>query len=67
MLIGGAELYREALPQTDRFYLTHVHTKVAGDAHFQLPDNVAWHSRTHIAKTKSSSGIEFEAVQLDRK
>ena len=30
-IIGGAELYREALPLADRLYLTRVHADVDGD------------------------------------
>jgi len=35
---GGAEIYRQALPFTDRIYLTRVHKDVDGDAWFpQIP------------------------------
>lgn len=34
MLIGGAELYRQALPLADRIYLTRVNLAVDGDAFF---------------------------------
>jgi dihydrofolate reductase len=34
MIIGGAEIYRQALPQAQRIYLTQVHTTIAGDAVF---------------------------------
>lgn len=33
-VIGGGEIYREALPRSDRIYLTRVHAKVEGDAYF---------------------------------
>jgi dihydrofolate reductase len=33
-VIGGAELYRAALPQANRVYLTRVHTHVTGDTFF---------------------------------
>jgi dihydrofolate reductase len=32
--IGGAALFREALPRAQRLYLTRVHADVAGDVHF---------------------------------
>jgi len=39
MVIGGAEIYRHALPIADRVYLTRVHADVDGDAYFsELPD-----------------------------
>ena len=34
MLIGGAELYRQALPLADRIYLTLVEAELEGDTHF---------------------------------
>jgi dihydrofolate reductase len=33
-VIGGGEIYKEALPKADRVYLTRVHTEIAGDAYF---------------------------------
>jgi dihydrofolate reductase len=33
-VIGGAELYRAALPMADRLYLTRVHADVIGDTYF---------------------------------
>ncbi|MDX1459332.1 MAG: dihydrofolate reductase, partial [Marinobacter sp.] len=34
MVIGGGQIYAEALPQVDRMYLTQVHAEVEGDAYF---------------------------------
>lgn len=34
VVIGGAEIYAQALPRCDRLYLTEVHACVAGDAYF---------------------------------
>ena len=34
MVIGGAEIYKQALLQADRLYITHVHSDVEGDAFF---------------------------------
>ncbi len=34
MVIGGAQIYIEALNKADRLYLTEVHAEVEGDAHF---------------------------------
>lgn len=42
MLIGGAQLYTTALPQTDRLYLTQVHAEVEGDAYFPEFDLGQW-------------------------
>jgi dihydrofolate reductase len=35
-VIGGAEIYRQALPFAERIYLTIVHAEIAGDAFFPV-------------------------------
>lgn len=42
MVIGGAELYRQLLPQATCLQLTHVHTVLAGDAWFPVFDRDVW-------------------------
>lgn len=42
MVIGGAELYRQALPQARRIYLTEVHAGFEGDAYFPELEQGAW-------------------------
>ncbi len=39
VVIGGAQIYRLAIPKADRLYLTEVHARVPGDT--VLPD-IAW-------------------------
>lgn len=41
-IIGGAEIYRLALPLADTLLLTHVHQSVDGDTHFPEFDRAAW-------------------------
>ncbi len=47
MLIGGAQLYREALPLAERLYLTHVALAPEGDAFFPELDN-HWHCTSSV-------------------
>lgn len=42
MVIGGAEIYTQAMPLADRLYLTEVHAEVEGDAYFPEFDRSAW-------------------------
>lgn len=42
MLIGGAQLYAQALPQVQRIYLTLIDADVAGDAYFPDYDDREW-------------------------
>lgn len=41
-IIGGAEVYRQALPVADKLYLTHVHQRPAGDTRFPEYDRGQW-------------------------
>ncbi len=42
MVIGGAEIYRAALPRADRLYLTEVHASIEGDAVLPVIDWTLW-------------------------
>lgn len=42
VVIGGAEIYREALPLAARLYLTRVHADVPGDVYLPEIDLSAW-------------------------
>ena len=41
-VIGGGEIYRQALPLVDRVYLTRVHAEVEGDTVFPAVDFANW-------------------------
>jgi dihydrofolate reductase len=41
-IIGGADVYRQALARADRVYLTRIHAAVDGDARFPDPDPATW-------------------------
>ncbi len=42
MVIGGAEIYRIALPHADRVYLTRIHATPAGDTTFPELSSAVW-------------------------
>ena len=68
-IIGGASVYRAALPDMDRLYITHVHTKVKdADVFFPEIDPEIWEristSETH---TDPETGFEFEFAVYERK
>ena len=63
---GGGEIYRLALPEADRIYLTRVHTQVDGDATFPDVDWNAWRlieSEKHAADEKNEFDCTFEVWQ----
>ena len=47
MLIGGGELYREALPRAQRIYLTRVHAHFDADTFFPALDPADWRETAH--------------------
>ena len=68
MVIGGAELYRQALPLAERLYLTEVDAEVeGGDAWFPAFDRGQWQelsSQTHAADERHAYPFRF--VTLER-
>jgi dihydrofolate reductase len=46
-VIGGAEVYRAALPSTDVIHLTRVHASVAADTHFPPLEPGEWTETRH--------------------
>lgn len=60
---GGGEVYRLALPRTDRLHLTRVHATVEGDATFPEVDWSDWRiikSEPHAADEKNEHDYTFE-------
>jgi dihydrofolate reductase len=66
-LVGGAQLYREALPQVDRIYLTRVHADVEGDTFFPQLEPREWRETivaSHPADDRHA--YAFTYVNLER-
>jgi len=64
-VIGGAELYRQALPLADRLLLTEIDRDYAGDAFFPDFDRSVWQEASrqpHVAE----SGLPFAFVSYER-
>jgi dihydrofolate reductase len=68
MIIGGAELYRAALPLTERIYLTSVHGDFEGDTCFPELDPAEWNeSIVGVYPASAERPIGYSFVILDRK
>lgn len=66
-IIGGAEIYQQALPFTDRIHLTEVQASVEGDTFFPKLDSAKWHElsrETHPTDEKHRYAFDF--VELER-
>ncbi len=64
-IIGGAELYRQALPAVQRLYLTEIASDFDGDVFFPPIQANDW---TEISRSaaQSASGLEFSFVVYQR-
>lgn len=68
MVIGGAAIYRLALPEADRIYLTQVHDAPEGDTNFPALDAADWvevSRERHPAGPGDSCDCSF--VVMDRR
>jgi dihydrofolate reductase len=67
-IIGGAEIYKLAMPFTTRLYLTEIHAEIDGDTYFPDIDKDAWMevSRKHH-DVDTRHAFAFDIVVYDRK
>ena len=66
MVIGGAEVYRQALPFVSRAFVTRVHGQVDGDAFFDLDKIASWRevSRERVPAGGRNSH-DFSVIRLE--
>ncbi len=68
-VIGGAEIYRQALPLAERIYLTEVESHVAGDAWFPDFDRQAWQlveQESHPADDRNEFSHIFSVLERSK-
>jgi len=67
IIMGGSEIYKLSLPQTDRLYLTEVHAEVEGDAFFPAIDREQWQevSREDY-QAQGPNPYDYSMVVLER-
>lgn len=64
VVIGGGEIYRQAMPLVDRLYITEVHTQATGDAFFPEIDQDAWEETDRVS---GSGKLDFSFVTYSRR
>jgi len=65
-IVGGAQIYEQALAHATRVELTEVHTNAAGDTHFPAFEKSAWREtarETHV----TPEGLRYSYVSLVRR
>jgi dihydrofolate reductase len=66
MVIGGGNIYEQLLPETERIYLTRVHTHIEGDTFFPEIDPAEWRSidtENFPATADRQYGFTFESLE----
>lgn len=58
MIVGGAQIYAQAIPQADKIYLTRVHQSPEGDAFFPIIDETQW----RVADEQKCDGYDFQTL-----
>jgi dihydrofolate reductase len=67
MIIGGAEIYAQALPRADVIYLTEVHASFEGDVMFPSFDKTHWREVSREAHSiDEKHAYAFSFVKLER-
>ena len=64
-VIGGANLYAQALPLADRMCLTHIDLDIAGDAHFPRWSATEWQG-SNSEPLLAANGIAYHFADYRR-
>lgn len=64
-VIGGAQIYAEALPLAQRLYLTEIRQPFTGDARFPDVNRVEW-KETARETYRTAEGLEYDFAVYDR-
>jgi dihydrofolate reductase len=65
-VIGGAEIYRAALPLADRIYLTEIEAAFEGDTYFPHLEETAWFEDAR-EENVTADGVKYAFVTLRRR
>jgi dihydrofolate reductase len=69
-IIGGQQLYQQALPLADRLYLTHIGAEFEGDTFFPDYSDIQWSQlsvESHRADSKNAWPYRFEILERVQK
>ena len=65
-IIGGAQIYQQALPLVDHVIATEVKAVVEGDAFFAALDTSQWKEVSRVSQPPEN-GLAYDIVQYDRR
>lgn len=64
-IIGGGQIYEQALPIASRLYLTKVHAKYTGDTYFPIINPCQWKT-TSEENRESTDGLKYTFINMER-
>lgn len=66
-VIGGGNIYKQALAVSEKLYLTKVHAEIEGDTYFEVPDIQNWQEVERIPhESDERHQFSFEFIDLTR-
>lgn len=65
-VIGGQQIYAQALERADRIEMTRVDRDVEGDAFFPPLDHSSWSESSSETRATPDTGIQYRFMSLDR-
>jgi dihydrofolate reductase len=68
-ILGGSEIFEQALPRADRIYLTVIHAAIPGDAYFPEIDSQQWaliDEERHDADERNADAYSFRVYERKR-
>jgi dihydrofolate reductase len=63
-IIGGAQIYKQALPYADKLYLTIVDQEAEADTFF--PDYSGFENVVKEGKGETGNGVEYKFLELTK-
>jgi dihydrofolate reductase len=67
-IVGGAEIYAQALPLADTLYITEIQQDVEGDAHFPAFDRNAWQETAREVRSQTEpQTLQYHFVTYRRR
>ncbi|XKH59329.1 dihydrofolate reductase [Halomonas sediminis] len=67
MVMGGGEIYAQALPFAQRLYVTEVDVEVEGDTYFPEIDPVTWQETQRVAGSPVEGQPDYDFVVYQRR
>lgn len=65
-VIGGAQIYQEALPLAHRVIATEIQTAIEGDAFFAALDPAQWIEQSRVTQPEEN-GLSYDLVEYQRR